>query len=128
VKWAPVAGAVAKRKFWVLEGVPKDKYYLYGKIQLWIDDTTWAGAWNRKFSWQGELLNTLQVMGFATHDFNANERWWGSTMGYQTAENVKADRATVSGMNGPGFEPPNDRRIPINPDFFDYQTLNRFGK
>jgi hypothetical protein len=128
VKWAPVAGAVAKRKFWVLEGVPKDKYYLYGKIQLWIDDTTWAGAWNRKFSWQGELLNTLQVMGFATHDFTPTERWWGSTMGYQMAENIKADRATVSGMNGPGTDPPNDRRIPLNPDFFDYQTLSRFGK
>src|SRR5262249_37057249 len=26
VAWAPTAGALAKRKFWVLEGVPKDKY------------------------------------------------------------------------------------------------------
>jgi hypothetical protein len=128
VPWAPAVAAVAKRKFWILEGVPKDKYYLYGKIQLWIDDTTWAGAWNRKFSWQGELLNTLQVLGYATHPFNDKERWWGSTMSFQLAENVKADRATVSGMNGPGGDPPNDRRIPLDPSFFDYQTLSRFGK
>jgi hypothetical protein len=128
VPWAPVAGALAKRRFWVLEGVPKDKYYLYGKIELWIDDTTWQGAWNRKSSWRGELLNVYQVMGFATADFNQKERWWGSTMGFQLSENVKSDRATVSGMNGPGAEPANDRRVPLDPGFFDYQTLNRFGK
>ena len=128
VAWAPVAAGLAKRKFWVIEGVPKDKYYLYGKIELWIDDTTWAGAWNRKFSWQGELLNVYQVTGFASKDFNATERWWGSTFGIQLSENIKADRATASGMNGPGTDPPNDRRIPLEPKFFDYQSLSRFGK
>ncbi len=128
VAWAPTAAAVAKRKFWILEGVPKDKYYLYGKLELWIDDTTWQGAWNRKFSWQGELLNTYQVMGFATSPYNERERWWGATFAYQCSENVKADRATVSGPSAPGEDPANDRRIPLKPDFFDYQTLNRFGK
>src|SRR5207253_718511 len=61
VAWAPVAAALAKRRFWILEGVPKDKYYLYGRLELWVDDYTWQGAWNRKFSWQGELLNVYQV-------------------------------------------------------------------
>jgi len=128
VAWGPVTGAVAKRKFWVLEGTPKDKYYLYGKIELWIDDTTWQGAWNRKSSWRGELLNVYQVMGFTSADYNATERWWGSTFGFQCSENIKAERATVSGMNGPGDEPANDRRVPLEPGFFDYQSLNRFGK
>ena len=128
VAWAPTAGALAKRKFWVLEGVPKDKYYLYGKIELWIDDQSWQGAWNRKFAWQGELLNVYEVMGFATADFNAKERWWGSTQGFQLSENIKADRATVSGQNGRGSDPANDRRVTLQPSFFDYQTLNRFGK
>ncbi len=128
VAWAPTAGALAKRKFWVIEGVPKDKYYLYGKIELWIDDQSWQGAWNRKFSWQNELLNVYQVMGFATADFNSTERWWGSTQGFQCSENIKADRATVSGRNGRGNEPANDRRVKLEPGFFDYQQLNRFGK
>jgi Protein of unknown function (DUF1329) len=129
VKWAPVHGALAKRKFWVLEGVPKDKYYLYGRVELWIDDHSWQGAWNRKFSWQNELLNVYQVMGFATADFNSDERWWGSTLGFQLSENIKADRATLSGLAAPGGEdPPNDRRVPLEAGFFDYQTLNRFGK
>ena len=128
IAWAPAAAGLAKRKFWVLEGVPKDKYYLYGKIELWVDDETWQGAWNRKFSWQGDLLNVYQVMGFASQDFDSKERWYGSTMAYQGSESIKADRATVSGMNGPGADPANDRRFPLRPDFFDYQTLNRFGK
>ncbi|HXJ36541.1 MAG TPA: DUF1329 domain-containing protein [Candidatus Eisenbacteria bacterium] len=128
VAWAPTAGAVAKRRFWVIEGVPKDKYYLYGKIELWIDDQSWQGAWNRKFSWQGDLLNVYQVMGFASADFNDKERFWGSTQGFQLSENIKADRATVSGQNGRGGDPANDRRIPLKPGFFDYQTLSRFGK
>jgi hypothetical protein len=128
IAWAPAAAGLAKRKFWVLEGVPKDKYYLYGKIELWVDDETWQGAWNRKFSWQGDLLNVYQVMGFASQDFDSKERWYGSTMAYQGSESIKADRATVSGMNGPGADPANDRRFPLEPSFFDYQTLNRFGK
>jgi hypothetical protein len=31
-------------------------------------------------------------------------------------------------MNGPGGNVANDRRIPIEPSFFEYQSLNRFGK
>jgi hypothetical protein len=127
VAWAPVAGALTKRRVWVIEGEPKDKYYLYGKIELWIDDFTWEGAWNRKFSWRDELLNTYQVTGPPTAPYNDKERWWGSTFGWQCAENVKANRATVAGMEPPG-DVPSDRRMPRQPSFFDYQTLNRFGK
>ncbi|HZP42731.1 MAG TPA: DUF1329 domain-containing protein [Candidatus Binatia bacterium] len=128
VSWAPTAAALAKRRFWVLEGVPKDKYYLYGKLELWIDDVTWQGAWNRKFSWRGELLNDYEISGYATAPYDEHERWWGSTYSMQLSENLKADRATVSGLNPPGADPPNDRRIPLEPSFFDYQSLNRFGK
>ena len=126
--WAPVAPGLTKRRVWVIEGVPKDKYYLYGKVELWIDDYTYTGAWNRKFSWQGELVNTYQVSGPPTAPYNEHERWLGSTFGYQLAENVKANRATLAGTIPPGSDVPEDRRIPLQPSFFDYQTLNRFGK
>lgn len=53
VPWAPIGPERAKRKMWIIEGVPRDKYYLYGKIQLYIDEETFQGAWNRKFSWSG---------------------------------------------------------------------------
>jgi hypothetical protein len=128
IAWAPVAAGLTKRKMWVIEGTPKDKYYLYGKIELWIDDYTYEGAWNRKFSWQGDLMNTYQISGPPSAPFNATERWLGSTFGYQLAENVKANRATLAGLVAPGDNVGNDRRQPLEPGFFDYSTLNRFGK
>jgi hypothetical protein len=127
VAWAPVAAALTRRNVWVIEGEPKDKYYLYGKIELWIDAYTYEGAWNRKFSWQGDLLNTYQVTGPPTAPYDDTERWLGSTFGYQCAENVKANRATVAGLLPPG-DVPEDRRIPLQPSYFSYTTLNRFGK
>jgi hypothetical protein len=31
-------------------------------------------------------------------------------------------------MNGRGSDPANDRRVHLEPSFFDYQSLSRFGK
>lgn len=133
VAWAPVGLVLAKRKCWIVEAVPKDKYYLYGKIQLYIDQETFQGAWNRKFSWSGELLNTYMVAGYRNSMAKApdgSEEWfWGSSVGYQAAINTKLDRATVAGF--PTKDRAHaivDRRIPFEPSFFDYQTLYRFGK
>jgi hypothetical protein len=127
VAWAPVTSALTKRRMWIVEGTPKDKYYLYGKIELWIDDYTYEGAWNRKFSWPGELMNTYQITGPGTAPYNDKERWWGSTFGWQCAENVKANRASLAGLQ-PTADAPNDRRMPLEPSFFDYTTLNKIGK
>ena len=127
VAWAPVAAALSKRSMWVLEGVPKDKYYLYGKIELWIDDYTYAGAWNRRYSWKGELMNTYQITMPATEPFNATERFWASTFAYQCAENLKANRATLGGPQ-PTPDSPQDRRLPLKPSMFDYQSLSAVGK
>jgi len=127
IAWAPVSAALTKRSMWVLEGVPKDKYYLYGKIELWIDDYTYAGAWNRRFSWKGELMNTYQITMPYTAPFNDKERWWGSTFGYQCAENIKANRATLAGLQ-PTPDSPQDRRLPLQPSMFDYQALASAGK
>ncbi len=133
VPWAPAGLVLAKRKLWIVEAIPKDKYYLYGKIQLYIDKETFQGAWNRKFSWQGELLNTYIPTGFLNAKSIApdgTEEWfWGSSMAYQAALNIKADRATVTGYPRKNKEKAvNDRKMMYDPSFFDYQTLYRFGK
>src|SRR5438046_10417983 len=52
-------------------------FRLSAKLELWIDDVTWQGAWNRKFSRRGELLNVYQVVGLATTSFNDPSRWLG---------------------------------------------------
>ncbi len=128
VAWAPVAHKLARRKVWMVEAVPKDKYYLYGKLQLVIDQDTWHGAYNRKFSWSGELLNTLQAAGGPAiaapdgiHFFSAGV---GAGEINQVSENIKLNRGTGVTI----IDNVNDRLVPIEAALFDSQSLNRFGK
>src|SRR5262249_57218007 len=104
--WAPLGPALAKRPVWVLEATPKDKYYLYGKVQLYIDKETYQGVYNRKFNWRDELMNTYTILGMMYDKRtrpDGREDWiLNSNMGYQVAENIKMNRATVSGLKAPG--------------------------
>lgn len=132
VAWAPVGPQLARRPMYVVEAVPKDKYYLYGKIELYIDKETFQGAFNRKFNWQGELMNTYYILGMIPTSHvrpdGKDDLIWASNMGYQVAENVKMNRATVSGLLAKKPDPANDRRIHYEPSFFDFNALQRFGK
>jgi len=130
VDWAPVDLALAKRPFWVVEAVPRDKYYLYGRIEVWVDTETWDGALNRKFSWQGELVNTYQLAARINQRATpAEDTEWlpTSTMPWACAENVKVNRATVSGMRADP-NAPYHRRVPMDANLFDSTALTRFGK
>jgi hypothetical protein len=102
VAWAPRTGALANRRHWIVEGVPKDRYYLFGKMIMYIDKTSFQGAWDRKFDWKGELINTYQVMAYnpqpITRPDGQTDYVQGSNMAYQTAEAIKLDRATVAGI------------------------------
>ena len=125
VAWAPVAHHLVRRKMWVIEAVPKDSYYLYGKIELWVDQDNWQGAFSRKFDWKGELLISLQTQGGpATCMPDGVHCLTSGPSGEiaQFAENIKMNRAT--GITAPE----NDRHVPMDASFFDYQTLYRLGK
>jgi hypothetical protein len=131
IAWAPLTGALAKRHFWVVDGVPKDKYYLFGHLELYIDKETFQGAWNRKFSWQGELLNTVQVMAFIPKGFTRPDGKvdynQGSNMAFQCVENLKRNQATVAGIKSSaksGF----DARVPFEAARFDVNSLAHVGK
>jgi hypothetical protein len=131
VAWAPISGALAKRPFYIIEGVPKDKYYLFGRLELYVDKDTFQGAWNRKFAWSGELLNSFQVMAFIPRadprpdgqvDYNQ-----GSTMAFQCVENIKRNQATAAGIkSSPNAE--FDVRAPLDTQLFDMNSLSRYGK
>jgi hypothetical protein len=130
VSWAPLNAGLAKRPVWVIQGVPRDKYYLYGKIELWIDAETWDGSWNRKFSWSGELVHGYQTMARVNQAAGPeNEREWlpASTLVWACAENFKMNRATLGGMRA---HPKAEfiRRGKADLNVFDPQALNRFGK
>jgi hypothetical protein len=131
IAWAPIAARLARRRFWVVEGVPRDRYYLYGKLQLFIDGTTFAGAWNRKASWKGEALNTTQTIAYDPHPVtrpDGRTDWvQGSTHAFQCSENLKLRRATVAGIKsspGAGF----DSRVAFDPSHFALESLSRYGK
>jgi hypothetical protein len=131
IAWAPLTGALAKRAFWRVDGVPNDKYYLYGRLELYIDKETFQGAWNRKFSWQGELLNTLQILAFLPKAFTRPDGKvdynQASNMAFQCAENIIRNQATVAGIKSNpkgGF----DGRVTYPATFFDVKSLGIAGK
>ena len=131
IGWAPITAALAKRRFLVVEGTPKDKYYFYGRFELYIDKETYQGAWNRKISWQGELLNTMQVMAYLPKKFTRPDGKvdynQASNMAFQCAENIKRNQATVAGIKS---SPKSnfDGRVTFGASFFDMNSLSRFGK
>lgn len=130
VTWAPSDAALAKRLFWVVEGVPRDKYYLYGRLELWIDAETWDGAWNRKFTWQGEQIHTYQLTSRVNQEAGPsdNPEWmFVGTMSWACAENFKLNRATLGGMRADPTAPAY-RRLPLEANLFDSMALTRFGK
>ncbi|MFN8544434.1 MAG: DUF1329 domain-containing protein [Candidatus Binatia bacterium] len=133
VSWAPVNAAFAKRKMLVVEGVPRDRYYLYGKIELWIDLETFQGAWARKFGWKDELLNSYQVMAYlnypATRRATGQAEWmWGSEHMWSAEENIKLNRATMVGIRA-SLDAPQDRRMKHNIEqTFGLDALSRHGK
>lgn len=128
--WASVQGALAKRPMWVIQATPKDKYYLYGKIELWIDAETWDGAWNRKFNWQGELVHGYSLMARVNHMAGSPEHpeWLSAnTQVWACAENYKMNRATLSGMRAYAGAP-FIARAPVPASIFESQSLLRYGK
>lgn len=128
IGWAPIAMHLVRCKAWIIEGIPKDQKYLYGKIQLWIDQANWQGIFNRKFSWQGELLNVVQVDGAPPAKADGKYTTWDSpTAAAQIAENIKLNRATVVSF-GNRADHPVEYHVPLETSFFDYQMLYRFGK
>jgi hypothetical protein len=132
IAWAPTAAAsLSLRRHWIIEGVPRDKYYLFGKIQLYIDAVSYQGAWNRKFGWTGDLVAIHQVMAWNPLPFTRPDGKvdynQGSNQAYQTVENVKLNRATVGGIKAnpkAGFF----LRGKMDPALYEYNTLTRAGK
>ncbi len=126
-----VAPALAKRRFYVIEAVPKDRYYLYGKLEMYIDAVTFQGAWDRKFDWRGQLLNVHEVLGYnpqkVTRPDGTVDYVQGSNMAYQTNEAIKLSRATVAGIKTTSTSR-FLQRAPIDDSVFDLDTLAKRGK
>ncbi len=129
VPWAPVSLALAQRTHWLIEATPRDHYYLFGKILLAIDTETFDGSWSRKFTWQGELATSFFNSRTLNLSPDGNNYFSSNPVAVLIAENMKLDRATIAGQPPEGVKDPfYDFRIPLRPEFFNSQTLLRFGK
>ena len=130
--WAPVAAVLVKRRFWVVEAVPRDLDYLFGKIELWIDAEAWTGAWSRKFSWKGEIVQTYQIAATLPVPLNdpatAETQWVpNNPTPWQCMEAIQRDRATLAGIRTD--EKANGVfRTRIPEDLFNVQVLTRLGR
>ncbi|HSP95832.1 MAG TPA: DUF1329 domain-containing protein [Candidatus Dormibacteraeota bacterium] len=125
--WRPLQSefVLVKRPVWLVEGTPKDKYYLYGKIALRFDKEAWRGTYNSKYDWQGQILNSYTPV-FGPF-FDVNGEWRSSAKsGFTMAQNWKLDRATVSYADPKA--PVQQSRITFPEGFFNVDQLNRQGK
>jgi hypothetical protein len=126
--WAPTNAVLVKRPFWVVEGVPKDPYYLFGRLLFRFDKDTYRGYWASKHDWRGNLLASYQVQNGAYHTPDDGRHWFvAARTAFQTAENVKLGRATAIRFKR-GGEAAADAKIPLAAGDFTPDWLVRSGK
>jgi hypothetical protein len=126
--WAPVSAVLARRPVWVVEAVPKDPHYLYGRIVLRIDAETYRGTWVSKYDRAGSLMASYQVSNGAY--YSPDGRTWISSGGIavQTAENHLYKRATVVLFPPRSRDNPADWRVSTPADRFTPDVLARLGR
>lgn len=125
--WAPLPSEsiLTRRRVWVVEGVPKDKYYLFGKIVLRFDKESWRGSYNSKYDWKGNLLNSYVSSNGPYFRLGDEWRIHGESF-FTMNQNFKMNRATVGYMDP--AHPQNQARLPLPDNLFNVDALARAGK
>lgn len=125
--WAPLSSeyVLIKRPVWIVEGKPKDRYYLYGKIVLRFDKESWRGTYNSKYDWKGSIL--MSYMTAYGPYFRIGQEWRQHSEAFFTmSQNLKMNRATV------GFADPEhphfQARLSLPDALFSVDALTRTGK
>jgi hypothetical protein len=99
--WAPANLKLAKRKCWVVEAVPKDPYYSYGRRVLYVDKTAYWAYWATLYDRAGEYWKTLlwmDKMGYTPgRDMTVRQPFWGM------AEDVRQNRASFFDVQSKGY-------------------------
>ena len=126
VAWAPIQWALVPRPVWIVEAVPKNPYYLFGKQVLYLDKETGRGYWKNKYDWKGNALVNYALPAFAITKVDGEPGYvrtgGGGNAGYSV--NYKLDRATVTGMP----VNPTEYYIDIPDAIFETDRVVRSGK
>lgn len=127
VSWCPMQEVLVRRPHWVVEAVPKDKYYLFGKIILRFDKDLFMGSYSSKYDWKGQLISSFAGVRTNIIKVAPGEIWGWAGGAVAVAINWKLDRATTAGIVA-GSDVPADSRIPLAPSTFSLQRLMSKGK
>lgn len=127
VAWCPMQEVLIRRPHWVIEAVPKDPYYLFGKIVLRFDKELFQGSYSSKYDWQGNLIASYSAIRTNIVKVAPGELWGWAGGAVAVGINWKLDRATTAGIVA-GQNVPADSRIPLSPNLFSLQSLMDKGR
>ncbi|MDX2168114.1 MAG: outer membrane lipoprotein-sorting protein [Deltaproteobacteria bacterium] len=125
--WCPVQEVLIRRPHWVVEAIPKDPYYLFGKLVFRFDKELYMGSYSSKYDWQGALIGSFSAIRTNIVRAAPGELWGWAGGAVAVALNWKLDRATTAGIVA-GRNVPADSRIPLSPQLFSLQRLNERGR
>ncbi|HEY8514814.1 MAG TPA: DUF1329 domain-containing protein [Candidatus Binatia bacterium] len=126
VAWAPRQIALVPRPVWIVEAVPKNPYYLYGKQVMYFDKENFRGYWKGKYDWKGQVLMNYQVPESLIQKIDGPPGYMRISYsgGVAIINNIKQDRATVSGL--PVAD--TDVWLDIPDEIFETERVVRYGK
>lgn len=127
VAWCPLQEVLVRRPHWIIEAVPKDPYYLFGKIVLRFDKDIFLGSYSSKYDWKGNLIGSYSAIRTNIVKAAPGELWGWAGGAVAVAVNWRLDRATTAGIVS-GEKVPADSRIPLSPNLFSLQRLSGFGR
>jgi len=125
--WCPLQEVLIRRPHWIVEAVPKDPYYLFGKLIFRFDKDMFLGSYSSKYDWQGRLLSSYSSIRTNIVKAAPGEIWGWAGGAVALALNWKLDRATTAGI-AVGKHVPADSRIALSPNLFSLQRLNEKGR
>ena len=123
VPWCPTEEVLIRRSVWVVEAVPKDPYYRFGKLILRFDKETFMGSYTSKYDWSGNLIGSFSAINTNIVKAAPGELWAWTGGAVAVAIDWKRDRATTAGITA-GNAVPADSRLPLAPEEFSLQQLN----
>lgn len=127
--WAPVSAVLVRRPFWIVEAVPRDPNYLFGRIILRFDAETYLGSFVSKYDRANSLLMSYQASQGAYYTRDDGRTYLpAGGIAVRTSENFLYKRATVVLFPPRKQENPADYRVPLSPDQFNMDALIRLGK
>jgi len=127
--WAPVSAVLVNRPTWIVEAVPKDPQYLYGRIVMRFDAETYLGSWSTKYDRAGTLMASYEVSQGAYFTRDGGKTYIpGGGVAVQLAENFLWDRATVILFPPRNAKNPADYRVSLPSDEFGPDALVRLGR